>query len=152
MFNVHAQGGDVMLKTLMENVNEYVNKTDSVKPIVLGVTVLTSMDRQQLNRTGVTKSVKNQVLSLAKSCLKSGLGGVVCSGKEIKLLKRVLGKDFILVVPGVRPAQSGNNDQKRIVTPKQASAWGADYIVVGRPITRAQNRKKAAQMILDDLA
>ncbi len=151
MFNVHAIGGDVMLSTLTETVDNHIKLTKKEKPIILGVTVLTSMDRQQLNRVGVIRSVKNEVVALAKLCKKAQLDGVVCSGKEIKLLRRVMGDDFVLVVPGIRPADSKTNDQKRVVTPAQAAKWGANYIVVGRPITKASNRKKAAEDILAEI-
>ncbi|MBU1045232.1 MAG: orotidine-5'-phosphate decarboxylase [Candidatus Omnitrophica bacterium] len=151
MFNVHALGGDVMLATVIQAINKEIEQTKQPSPIVLGVTVLTSMDRQQLNRVGVIRSVKNEVVGLAGLCKKAGLSGVVCSGKEIKLLRRVMGKDFILVVPGIRPLEAKADDQKRIVTPTQAAEWGADYIVVGRPITQATNRIQAAKEILSDL-
>jgi orotidine-5'-phosphate decarboxylase len=151
MFNVHAIGGDVMLSTLTKTINQETEQTKQPKPIVLGVTVLTSMDRQQLNRVGVIRSVKNEVVALSGLCKKAGLSGVVCSGKEIKLLRRVMGKEFILVVPGIRPADANSDDQKRIVTPQQAAIWGADYIVVGRPITQAKNRRQTAENILNDL-
>lgn len=152
MFNVHALGGDLMLSTLTQSIKQEIEQTRQSQPIVLGVTVLTSMDRQQLNRVGVIRSVKNEVVALASLCKKAGLSGVVCSGKEIKLLRRVMGKDFILVVPGIRPADAKADDQKRIVTPGQAASWGANYIVVGRPIVQAANRKQAAESILKDLS
>ncbi|MBU1087354.1 MAG: orotidine-5'-phosphate decarboxylase [Candidatus Omnitrophica bacterium] len=151
MFNVHAIGGDVMLATVMQAINKEIKQTKQQLPIVLGVTVLTSMDRQQLNRVGVIRSVKNEVVGLAVLCKKAGLSGVVCSGKEIKLLRRVMGKDFVLVVPGIRPADAKADDQKRIVTPAQAADWGANYIVVGRPITQAENRIQAVTAIVSDL-
>ncbi len=151
MFNVHAIGGDVMLATVMKTINQEIELTKQPQPIVLGVTVLTSMDRQQLNRVGVIRSVKNEVVGLAGLCKKARLSGVVCSGKEIKLLRRLMGKDFILVVPGIRPSDAKADDQKRIVTPAQAAQWGADYIVVGRPVTKASDRKQAAVSILKDI-
>jgi orotidine-5'-phosphate decarboxylase len=151
MFNVHAIGGDVMLSTLIKKINDECKALKKNRPVVLGVTVLTSMDRQQLNRVGVIRSVKNEVIHLAKLCKKAGLDGVVCSGKEIKLLRRVIGDDFVLVVPGIRPKEAAVNDQKRVITPSQASKLGADYIVVGRPITAAKNPLEASQSILNSL-
>ncbi len=150
MFNVHAIGGNVMLSTLMQEVNKEAQDLKK-KPIVLGVTVLTSMDRQQLNRVGVIRSVKNEVIHLAKLCKSAKLDGVVCSGKEIKLLRRVIGRDFILVVPGVRPKSASVDDQKRIVTPTDAALWGADYIVVGRPIISHSDPLQSAKDILAEL-
>lgn len=151
MFNVHALGGEAMLSSLMQAISKEIKQLKS-KPIVLGVTVLTSMDRQQLNGIGILRSVKNEVIHLAKLCKRCGLDGVVCSGKEIKLLRRVLGDDFILVVPGIRPETAEADDQKRIVTPAEASLWGADYIVVGRPITKSSDPLKAAENILKEIA
>lgn len=151
MFNVHAIGGNIMLSTLMQAVHKESERLQKKKPIVLGVTVLTSMDRQQLNRVGVIRSVKNEVIHLAKLCKVAGLDGVVCSGKEIKLLRRVIGEDFVLVVPGVRPKTAKTDDQKRIVTPGDAARWGADYIVVGRPITANVNPLQSAEDILAEI-
>ncbi|MCP4649501.1 MAG: orotidine-5'-phosphate decarboxylase [PVC group bacterium] len=151
MFNVHAMGGKAMLIKTMEAVNAECEQSGVKKPIVLGVTVLTSMDRQQLNSIGVARSVKNQVGFLAKLCQKSGLDGVVCSGKEIKLLRRITNKDFILVVPGVRPKDSLLNDQKRVITPTDAVRLGADFIVVGRPIVANKDPSQAAKAILQEI-
>ena len=151
MFNMHAIGGGVMLSTVMGKVKVECEQSKVKQPIILGVTVLTSMDRQQLNSVGVIRSVKNEVVHLAGICKKSGLDGVVCSGKEIKLLKRVMGDDFTLVVPGIRPADSSTNDQKRIVSPTDAKKLGADYIVVGRPIVANKDPLKAAENILKEI-
>ncbi|MFH1458974.1 MAG: orotidine-5'-phosphate decarboxylase [Candidatus Omnitrophota bacterium] len=151
MFNVHAMGGAAMLEELIATINKEIESADLEKPLILGVTVLTSMDRSQLNSVGVMRSVKNEVIHLARICQRSGLDGVVCSGKEIKLLRRVMGNEFILVVPGIRPSTSPVNDQKRIVMPQQAANWGADYIVVGRPITAAGSPQDAAEKILKEL-
>ncbi|MFH2138312.1 MAG: orotidine-5'-phosphate decarboxylase [Candidatus Omnitrophota bacterium] len=152
MLNMHAIGGEVMLKTVMEKVKEECERSKVKQPIILGVTVLTSMDRQQLNSVGVIRSVKNEVVHLAGLCKKCGLNGVVCSGKEIELLKRVMGDDFVLVVPGIRPADSSTNDQKRIVTPTDAKKLGADYIVVGRPIVASKDPLKSAESILEQIS
>ncbi len=151
MFNVHAIGGDVMLSTLMRAVHDESKVLKGKRAVVLGVTVLTSMDRQQLNRVGVIRSVKNEVIHLSKLCKGAGLDGVVCSGKEIKLLRRVIGEDFVLVVPGVRPNSSKSDDQKRIVTPTNAALWGADYIVVGRPIIAHSDPLQSARDILVEI-
>ena len=151
MFNVHAIGGDVMLSTLMQALNDECKVLKGKRPIVLGVTVLTSMDRQQLNRVGVIRSVKNEVVHLAKLCKSAKLDGVVCSGKEIKLLRRVIGADFVLVVPGIRPKSAAVDDQKRIVTPTDAALWGANYIVVGRPIIAHPDPLQSAKDILAEI-
>lgn len=151
MFNVHALGGRAMLLRLMETIKAQLELSKTKKPIVLGVTVLTSMDRAQLNSLGIAKSVKNEVLYLAGLCKQCGLDGVVCSGREIKLLKRVLGNDFILVVPGVRPEGITGDDQMRVITASDAQRLGADYIVVGRPILNAKDPKAAAKNILKQI-
>ncbi len=151
MFNVHAIGGDMMLSKLMQALFDESKILQKKRPIVLGVTVLTSMDRQQLNRVGVIRSVKNEVVHLGKLCKLAGLDGVVCSGKEIELLRRVIGDDFVLVVPGVRPKSALADDQKRIVTPTDAAKWGADYIVVGRPIIAHPDPLQSAKDILAEI-
>ncbi|MCM8814051.1 MAG: orotidine-5'-phosphate decarboxylase [Candidatus Omnitrophica bacterium] len=151
MLNVHAAGGALMLREVAGAVAA-ASAGASHRPLVLGVTVLTSMDRPQLNSLGIMRSVKNQVLALARLCRACGLDGVVCSGQEIEVLRRVVGEEFVLVVPGVRPAEGNADDQKRIVTPAAAARRGADYIVVGRPILAAADRQKAAQAILAELS
>jgi orotidine-5'-phosphate decarboxylase len=149
MFNVHALGGATMLRTLMRTLCG--DEDTCAAPVVLGVTVLTSMDRQQLNQCGVTRSVKNQVVHLARLCQRCGVHGVVCSGNELPILRRVMGDTFVLVVPGVRPTADARDDQKRVVTPAQAARGGADYIVVGRPIIDAKDPLAAAERVLEEL-
>ncbi len=151
MFNVHALGGKLMLLKLVETLNNEVSKSKQAKPIILGVTVLTSLDRQQLNGIGIMRSVKNEVGYLARLCKSCGLDGVVCSGGELELLRRVVGHDFVLVVPGVRPNDSRQDDQRRTVTPKEAVRLGADFIVVGRPIIAQDNRLQSATAILKEI-
>ncbi|MBU0634742.1 MAG: orotidine-5'-phosphate decarboxylase [Candidatus Omnitrophica bacterium] len=151
MFNMHALGGKDMLLKVSEVISEKAKEKQIPRPIMLGVTVLTSMDRQQLNSLGVNRSVKNEVLHLARLSKDCGLDGVVCSGKELKLLRRVCGDDFILVVPGIRAPNCDTGDQKRIISAQQAAELGADYIVVGRPILAALNPLKAAQEIMQSL-
>ena len=130
MLNVHADGGKKMMMAAAEAVAESTHK-----PILLGVTVLTSMSDADLFDTGVDYSTDQQVLRLAALADDAGLNGVVCSGKEIKALRMYLGTEFILVVPGIRLASDDVNDQKRITTPEDAIKAGANYLVVGRPIT-----------------
>lgn len=138
MLNVHADGGKKMMMAAAEAVAE-----SSHKPILLGVTVLTSMDIDDLYGIGIDYTPQQQVLRLAALADDSGLNGVVCSGKEIAALRLYLGNDFKLVVPGIRLPDGDVGDQKRIVTPEQAFADGADYIVVGRPITAAKDTMDA---------
>ncbi len=121
------------------------------KPLVVGVTVLTSLDQNDLRSIGVNDVVSHQAKRLAALAQRSGLDGVVCSPHEIAVLREQCGKDFTLVVPGIRPEGSAQGDQKRTMTPKEALAAGADYLVIGRPITTAPSPKLAAEAIVSSL-
>ncbi|MES2579036.1 MAG: orotidine-5'-phosphate decarboxylase [Pseudomonadota bacterium] len=134
MLNVHASGGTAMMQAALEGVNK-----SGHSPYLIAVTVLTSMSQENLNEIGIENSVENQVLKLAKLTQLAGLHGVVCSALEAKLLKQQLPSDFLLVTPGIRPTSAGKDDQTRILTPTQALTVGANYLVIGRPITQAAN-------------
>jgi orotidine-5'-phosphate decarboxylase len=153
MVNVHCTGGLEMMKAARESANETAAKLGSKTPLVIGVTVLTSISQEILNtQWGVSGNVGDTVLRLASLAKEAGLDGVVCSGHEIELLKRELGKEFKLIVPGIRPADSGSvQDQKRVMTPGQAVSLGADYLVIGRPITKAPVPAEAAAKILNEI-
>ena len=110
------------------------------------------MDEAELERLGITKSPQEQVMHLAKLTKQAGLDGVVCSAQEAKSLKAALGKEFKLVTPGIRPAGSDAGDQKRIMTPKEAIEAGSDYLVIGRPITQAQNPVKVLNDVNESIA
>ena len=147
LLTVHASGGSAMLKAAVEGVKEAGSKTK-----VLAVTVLTSIDEETLSKElGVGKSVLEQVKSLALLAKESGVDGVVCSPKEIKAIRECCGPDFLIVTPGIRPKWAAVNDQKRIKTPSEAIADGANYIVVGRPITEAGDPADAMQKILSEI-
>ena len=135
MVNVHASGGRVM----MEHTVEELDKMPSTlpRPLLIGVTVLTSMDEAQLREVGVPRTPQEQVLRLAKLAKESGLNGVVSSALEASMIKKELGSNFVTVTPGIRPSGSDLGDQKRVMTPAAAIAAGSDYLVIGRPITRA---------------
>ncbi|MEW7864127.1 orotidine-5'-phosphate decarboxylase [Aeromonas diversa] len=133
MVNVHASGGRRMMEAAKAALAPYGDKA----PLLIGVTVLTSMEQVDLAELGVTLTPAEQVLRLARLTKAAGLDGVVCSAQEATLLKAECGADFKLVTPGIRPAGSEQGDQRRIMTPAQAVAAGADYLVVGRPITQA---------------
>lgn len=135
MVNVHASGGPEMMRKAKEALSVYGEKA----PLLIAVTVLTSMDEAELNRLGVAKSPQEQVLFLASLAKEAGLDGIVCSAQEAKVLKETFGPDFKLVTPGIRPAGSAQGDQKRIMTPQTAVEAGADYLVIGRPITQSEN-------------
>lgn len=148
MLNVHASGGSTMMQAALEG----INKT-KYTPYLIAVTVLTSMKQADLTAIGIEKSLESQVLSLAKLTQQAGLHGVVCSALETKLLRQQLGDDFCLVTPGIRPIPTGNNnvnqdDQSRVVTPKDALNSGASYLVIGRPITQAPNPLKSLEDII----
>ncbi len=151
MYNVHALGGFEFLKQIAEFNKEYAEKIGAERPLLIAVTVLTSMDESDLKSVGIESSVEDEVLRLAELSKKAGLDGVVCSAREVRLIKENLGEDFITVTPGIRPTWAAKNDQKRVVTPKDAVKLGTDYMVIGRPITGAPNPKEAAEKILSEL-
>ena len=133
MVDMHASGGRRMMEAAAEAVANYQNK-----PLLIGVTVLTSMTQEDLAETGVSAPVEEQVLRLAKLAQSSGLDGVVCSALEAAPLRREVGRDFVLVTPGIRLNTAANNDdQRRIMTPADALAAGSTYLVMGRPVTQA---------------
>ena len=142
MVNVHASGGSKM----MEAAREAVDKA-SHRPLLIGVTVLTSMDAAALREIGVDRSPREQVLHLAGLARQSGLDGVVCSAQEAADLRARLGAGFALVTPGIRPAGAEAGDQSRIMTPGMAIRAGADYLVIGRPITQAADPPAALRSI-----
>ncbi|MBN2190513.1 MAG: orotidine-5'-phosphate decarboxylase [Candidatus Aureabacteria bacterium] len=146
IFNVHASGGRKMME---EAVN--AAKKHKSSPLVLGVTVLTSMSSGDLCEIGVGGKVEEQVLRLASLAKEAGLDGVVASAKEIELIKKECGNDFIVLTPGIRPAWSSADDQKRVMTPEAAFNRGADYIVIGRAVTSAPDPVEAADRILGEL-
>ncbi len=135
MVNVHASGGFEMMSKAKQALAPFGDKA----PLLIAVTVLTSMDETELKRLGVEKTPQEQVIYLAKLAKEAGLDGVVCSAQEAQQLKAELGAGFKLVTPGIRPVGSDAGDQKRIMTPKQAIDAGSDYLVIGRPITQADN-------------
>jgi len=140
-----------MMKKAAEAAREEAKKLKVKKPLVIAVTVLTSMDQNNLKKTGVDDSMETQVLRLAALAKEAGLDGVVASPAEVASIRSRLGKDFVIVAPGVRPSWAAVNDQKRIATPKEAIAGGADFIVVGRPITEAPDPAVAAKKVLDEI-
>ncbi|KZN50991.1 orotidine-5'-phosphate decarboxylase [Pseudoalteromonas luteoviolacea] len=148
MVNVHASGGTEMMSKAKEALAQYGDKA----PLLIAVTVLTSMDQAQLSKLGVEKTPQEQVLYLAKLAKEAGLDGVVCSAQEAESLKAELGEEFKLITPGIRPAGSDAGDQKRIMTPEKAIAAGSDYLVVGRPITKAEDPAQALRAINTSIA
>jgi len=135
MVNVHASGGRRMMEAAKDILVPYGDKA----PLLIAVTVLTSMDQSDLKELGIELTPAEQVKRLAKLAQISALDGVVCSSHETEELKLLLGKDFKLITPGIRPAGSAPGDQRRIKTPREAVQSGADYLVIGRPITQAKD-------------
>lgn len=148
MVNVHASGGFKMMEQAKKALVAYGDKA----PLLIAVTVLTSMGEDDLSGIGITSSTDEHVLTLAKLAQKAGLDGVVCSAVEASVLKQTLGKSFKLVTPGIRPLGASLDDQKRIMTPKQAVDVGVDYLVIGRPITKAEHPEVVLQQINESIA
>ncbi|NQU73606.1 MAG: orotidine-5'-phosphate decarboxylase [Candidatus Omnitrophica bacterium] len=151
MFNLHVQGGFNMMKKAVAAVKEESKKSNIAPPLVLGVTVLTSIGDKDLRDLEIRKGVKSQVTYLAKLAKDAGLNGVVASADEIQPIRWLCGDDFIIVTPGIRPEWAKKNDQKRTATPKEAIELGADYIVVGRPILNADDPKAAAEKVIKEI-
>lgn len=147
MMTVHASGGPAMLTAAREALSGL-----EAPPQLLAVTVLTSMDAEQVHAVGLNRSPAHQVELLARMGLDAGVRGFVCSPQEVAALRSLTGPEGVLVIPGIRPAGADLADQKRIATPAQALRQGASYLVVGRPITQAPNPAEAAGMILQEMA
>ena len=148
MMNIHASGG----RPMMEAAYEALTKRKGRRPLLIGVTVLTSLDRNDLNEMGILSSPAEQVLRLARLAQVSGLDGVVCSPQEVKVLRGELGKKFLLVTPGIRPAGSDQGDQKRVMIPVDAIQAGSNYLVIGRPITQADDPVKVLNTINQEIS
>lgn len=147
MVNVHALGGRAMMTAAAEALARRASR-----PKLVAVTVLTSMAGEDMREVGLQGDPQQAVLKLARLARSCGLDGVVCSAQEAPLLRKELGTGFCLVTPGVRPATAAKDDQQRVATPRQAIAGGADYLVIGRPITQAPDPRIALQAIADEIA
>ena len=146
IINVHAFGGQQMMKYALDGLDQSSKNTSLV-----AVTVLTSLNDDDMTILGINYPVKDLVQNLAKLTKDSGLAGVVCSAEEIALVRKVCGKDFKIIVPGIRPEGSQKDDQKRVMTPKQAISLGADYLVIGRPITQSKDPLSKVKEILKSI-
>ena len=151
MLTIHTGGGSEMMRAAERSAQETAAKLKRTPPLVLGVTILTSLDSNAIAEVGYQPNVAHQVDRLAKLAVSSGLRGLVCSPLEVVELRRVLPRVIQLVTPGIRPADSATDDQKRTLTPKEAIAAGADWLVIGRPIYSAKDPRKAAEQILESL-
>jgi len=147
LITLHTSGGYDMMRAAREAV---VGKKN--RPALLGVTILTSLDAPSLRRVGISGTPASRAIALARLAKKSGLDGVVASAHEARAIRRACGSRFLIVVPGVRPASADVNDQSRVATPAAAIRAGADYLVVGRPITAASNPREVALAIAREIA
>ncbi len=144
---IHASGGPAMMRAAAEA----AAKAGSSRPKLLAVTVLTSLDKEDLIAIGQDEDTSEQVVRLGTLAKESGMDGCVCSAEEILHLRAAVGNDLILMVPGIRPTWAPANDQKRVLTPRQAFDAGATYMVIGRPITKAENPVEAARRITAEI-
>lgn len=151
MLTVHASGGREMMEETLRAVREEAGELGRPAPRVVAVTVLTSMTRKVLEEIGAKSDLEQQVVRLALLAREAGLDGVVASPLEIQPVRSACGPDFLLVTPGVRPPGAESGDQRRFWTPREAVAAGADFLVVGRPITRAPDAARAAEAILQEM-
>lgn len=151
MFNVHAPGGITMMKTAADAVADRAKQLGIPKPLLIGVTVLTSINESEWQVLNCSKNIGEQVLHLAQCAKEAGLDGVVASPNEASRIRIACGDEFKIVTPGIRPSGAAVNDQSRIATPADALKMGASYLVVGRPITSAVDPKAAAQKIVEEM-
>lgn len=147
LVNVHAQGGAAMLRAARRALSGRGRR-----PGLLAVTILTSLDRAALRALGVSGSLRSRTVALARLAKRAGCDGVVASAGEIRAIRRACGNAFLIAVPGIRPAGAARGDQRRTATPAAAVRAGADYLVVGRPITRARDPRRAAESVLAEIA
>jgi orotidine-5'-phosphate decarboxylase len=152
MMTIHTSGGREMMAKAAEVARRTAEETGRPKPVLLGVTVLTSLKGADLEEVGQPSDVAGQVLRLAGLAKAAGLDGVVCSPQEIEVLRREYGRELTIVTPGIRPVWAAAQDQKRIMTPAEAVAKGADYLVIGRPITGAPSPNEAFLRVVEELA
>ncbi len=152
IFDVHISGGYEMMKTAAEASKKISLILGIRKPLILGVTLLTSINQEILEKDlGITRRLEEQVVHLAKLAKAAGLDGVVASSWEIKEVRKVCGEDFVILTPGIRPTVKSFDDQKRVMTPQEAIKLGSDFLVIGRPIRNASNPVEAAKEILREM-
>jgi len=151
MFNVHASGSLEMMRMTVKEVKRVCRQQKLRKPIMLAVTVLTSLNQDDLQRVGVERKVADQVVRLALLTKEAGMDGVVASPHEVADIRETCGRRFVIVTPGIRPADGNRDDQRRVMTPQDAVRGGVDYIVVGRPIIEAKDPVAAARAIVADM-
>ena len=146
MLNIHASGGSTMMKAAKDATAGLVDP-----PLIIGVTMLTSLSEDDINEVGI-QDISNQVLSLASLAKKNSLDGIVCSANEVGSIKELLGKDFVTVTPGIRSSDSSKDDQSRVSSARNAIEKGADYLVIGRPITKSTNPMESLDSIIKEIS
>ena len=151
MMTIHTSGGRDMMARAAEAARETAEAEKVETPLLLGVTILTSLKSAELDEVGMKPDVAGQVLRLAGLAKSAGMDGVVCSPQEIEIIRKEHGQDLLIVTPGIRPAWAAAQDQKRIMTPAEAMQKGADYLVIGRPITGAASPQEAFARIVEEL-
>ncbi|MBW1972567.1 MAG: orotidine-5'-phosphate decarboxylase [Deltaproteobacteria bacterium] len=151
MFTIHAMGGRKMIKEAVKSCIDSANMLKIPRPLVLAVTLLTSFDEKGIHEIGISGSIEENVLKLARLSMEAGADGVIASPKEIKLIRKECGDKFLIVTPGIRPSSINKDDQVRTMTPSEAIKEGADYIVVGRPILLAEDPVEEAKKIINNV-
>ena len=151
MFNVHASGSLEMMRTTVKEVRRVCRQEKRRRPLMLAVTVLTSLNQEDLKRVGVERKVAAQVVRLALLTKEAGMDGVVASSREVADIREHCGRRFVIVTPGIRPTTGDHGDQKRVMTPADAVRGGVDYIVVGRPVIEAKDPVSAAREIVAEM-
>ena len=151
LITIHGQGGPIMMKAAAEAARESAEKLGIERPKLLAITVLTSFDDESWTSIGGQLPIADQVIRLAKLAKESGMDGVVCSALEAKMIREACGPDFLIVTPGIRPSFAATDDQKRIATPASALQDGASRLVIGRPITQAENPREAVRLIIEEM-
>ena len=151
LITIHSQGGKVMMEAAMKAAKEQAAELGIERPKLLAITALTSFDDENWSAIGGSLPISDHVVKLAKLAKEAGVDGVVASPLEAKLIREACGEDFLIVTPGIRPSFAATNDQKRIATPSSALQDGASRIVVGRPITQAENPQEAVRLIVEEM-
>jgi orotidine-5'-phosphate decarboxylase len=151
LFTIHALGGREMIQRAAEQTRMAAEEFRVRKPLVMAVTILTSLNQEQIRELGIDLPIRNAINRLAQLSQEAGVDGVVASAQEVTLIKETCGKSFLVITPGIRPAFATAHDQKRIATPKEAFQSGADYLVIGRPITQAEDPVEAAKKLIEEI-
>ena len=151
LITMHGQGGPVMMKAAVQAARETAEQLGVERAKLLAITVLTSFDDEAWTSTGGQLPISDQVIRLAKLAKDCGMDGVVCSALEAKMIREACGDDFLIVTPGIRPSFAATDDQKRIATPASALQDGASRLVIGRPITQAENPREAVRLIIEEM-